>query len=77
MELKKTFVLRNFKILIFFIYLFLNFNFYSNAHMKGIFTFEEEAKEKALELNCKGTHKNKDKWLPCENEKELHKFLRK
>ena len=45
--------------------------------MKGIFSSEQEALTKSLELGCNGTHKNMDKWLPCENEKELHKFLNK
>ena len=45
--------------------------------MKGTFSSEQEAITKSLELGCKGTHKNMDKWLPCENEKELHKFLNK
>ena len=38
---------------------------------------EEKANEKSLELGCYGTHKKKDKWLPCRDEEELHKFLRK
>ena len=45
--------------------------------MKGTFSSEQEALTKSLELGCNGTHKNMDKWLPCENEKELHKFLNK
>ncbi len=77
MKLKPTSVLKNFKIPIIFFYLFLNFNFLSYAHMKGTFSSENNAAKKSLELGCIGTHKNKDKWLPCENEKELHKYLRK
>ena len=45
--------------------------------MKGTFSTQKEAEKKSLELLCVGTHKNQDKWLPCENEKELHKYLRK
>ena len=48
-----------------------------NAHMKGKFLTEETALIESLKLGCKGAHKNKDKWLPCSNEKELHKYLRK
>ena len=44
--------------------------------MRGTFSSEQEAKKKSLELGCKGIHKNQDKWLPCENEKQLHKYLR-
>tara|TARA_A100001035_G_scaffold226350_1_gene187379 strand:+ start:674 stop:811 length:138 start_codon:yes stop_codon:yes gene_type:complete len=45
--------------------------------MRGTFTSEVEAKNRSLELGCDGIHKNQDKWLPCENEKELHRHLRK
>ena len=48
-----------------------------NAHFRGIFLTEVEAEKRALEIGCKGAHKSKDKWLPCTNEEELHKFLRK
>ena len=64
-------------ILVFGVTLFENFNLYSNAHIRGSFSFEQEAAKRSLELGCEGTHKNQDKWLPCENEKELHKYLRK
>ena len=77
MKLKLTSVLKNFKIPIIFFYFFLNPNSFSYAHMKGTFSSENNAAKKSLELGCIGTHKNKDKWLPCENEKELHKYLRK
>ena len=69
--------LRNFKFFIFLFLLFLNFNSYSLAHMRGTFLSEEEAKKRSLELGCEGIHKNKDKWMPCKNEKELHIYLRK
>jgi|TARA_B100002019_G_C20935562_1_gene434281 hypothetical protein len=45
--------------------------------MKGTFLSEEDAKNRSFELGCEGIHKNKDKWLPCKNEKELHIYLRK
>ena len=77
MKLKRTSVFRKFKITIIFFYFFLNFNSFSYAHMKGTFSSEQKAAKKSLELGCIGTHKNQDKWLPCENEKELHKYLRK
>ena len=69
--------IKSLKILSYFFLLIFNFNFYSIAHMKGTFSSEQEALTKSLELGCNGTHKNMDKWLPCENEKELHKFLNK
>ena len=55
----------------------LNFSNYSHAHVKGMFSSEQDAVKRSLEIGCEGIHKNQDKWLPCENEKELHKFLRK
>ena len=70
-------VLRYLKLFIFLFLLSQNFSDYSNAHMKGIFSSEEEALKRSLELGCEGIHKNQDRWLPCENEKELHKYLRK
>ena len=76
-KMKFNSVFRNFRILIISFYFFLNFNSFSYAHMKGTFSSEKNAAKKSLELGCIGTHKNKDKWLPCENEKELHKYLRK
>ena len=70
-------ILRNFKFFIFLFFLSLNFNRYSHAHMRGTFSTEQEAKNRSLVLGCEGIHKNQNKWLPCENEKELHKYLRK
>jgi len=67
----------NLKSLIFLFFLFLNLIDYSNAHMKGIFSSEQEALKRSLELGCEGIHKNQDRWLPCKNEKELHNYLRK
>ena len=54
--------LRNFKFFIFLFTLFLNFNSYLDAHMRGTFLSEEDAENRSLELGCKGIHKNKDKW---------------
>ena len=45
--------------------------------MRGIYISEEDAAKRSLELGCEGIHKNKDKWMPCKNEKELHIYLRK
>ena len=72
-----NFVFKKIKTLTFFFFIFLNFDLSSNAHMKGTYSTEKEADKKSLELGCNGIHKNQDKWLPCENEKELHKYLRK
>ena len=47
------------------------------AHLRGNYLIESEAKKKAKELGCSVTFKLKEKWMPCESEKELHKYLRK
>ena len=47
------------------------------AHYQGYYSTKSEAIEKARELGCLGTFKLKEFWMPCDNEKELHKFLRK
>ena len=70
-------VFRNFKFFIFLFLLSLSFSSYSNAHMRGTFLSEEDARNRSLELGCEGIHINQDKWMPCKNEKELHKFLNK
>ena len=62
--------------------LFIILGFYvmdieSNAHLRGYYSTEIKAKEKAKEIGCIGTFKLKQMWMPCENEKELHKYLRK
>ena len=71
-----TFVFKKIKTLTFLFFIFINLNFSSYAHMKGTFSTEKEAEKESLTLGCVGTHKNQDKWLPCENEKELHRYLR-
>ena len=48
----------------------------SKSHLRGNYSTENEAKEKAKELGCGGTFKLKDMWMPCLSEKELHKYLR-
>ncbi len=68
---------RNFKFFIFLFFLSLNFNNYCLAHIRGTLLSEEDAEKRSLELGCEGIHKNQDKWMPCENEKELHIYLRK
>ena len=47
------------------------------AHLRGYYLTEKEAKEKAEEIGCTGTFKLTEMWMPCDNEKGLHKYLRK
>jgi len=72
-----TEILKNWKLIIFLPCLFLNFNNDSYAHIRGTFSSQEEAFKQSTKLGCEGLHKNKDKWLPCKDEKELHEYLRK
>ena len=58
------------------LYLLL-YQFALSAHVKGFYKYQSEAKEKSAELGCEGTFQIKDLWMPCKNEKQLHKFLRK
>ena len=75
----KTNFISKLKLINFFLIIFgLNLiDIESNAHLRGYYTTESEAKEKAKDLGCIGTFKLKEMWMACENEKELHKYLRK
>ena len=52
-------------------------DFESKAHLRGNYLTEGEAKKRAKELGGSGTFKLKEMWMPCQSEKELHKYLRK
>ena len=59
--------------------IFFGFNVFdieSKAHIRGNYLTESEALKKAKELGCSGTFKLKEMWMPCNSEKELHKYLR-
>ncbi|WP_341884273.1 DUF3721 domain-containing protein [Synechococcus sp. UW140] len=47
------------------------------AHSKGMYKTRAEAEKRALELGCKGSHQNNGLWMPCADESNLHKELRK
>ena len=47
-----------------------------NAHSRGIYKNPTDAKDQSSQLGCVGIHKNGEYWMPCSNEKELHKKLR-
>ena len=75
----KTNLISKLKLINFFLIIF-GFNLIDielKAHLRGSYSTESEAKEKAKELGCMSTFKLKKMWMPCENEKELHKYLRK
>ena len=49
----------------------------SQAHSTGIYESEAEAKQRATELGCDLVHQNNGRWMPCSDEAELHRMLRK
>ena len=75
----KTNLISKLKLINFFLIIF-GFNSIDielKAHLRGYYSTESEAKEKAKELGCLGTFKIKEMWMACESEKDLHKYLRK
>ncbi len=49
----------------------------SHAHNRGLYATEAEAMQRAEQIGCTSIHQNKDRWMPCANERELHQHLRK
>ena len=49
----------------------------AQAHSTGIYKSEAEAKQRATELGCDSVHQNNGRWMPCSDEAELHRMLRK
>lgn len=46
------------------------------AHGRGLYDNKADAERRAQELGCIGVHQNKDKWMPCRDEQQLHHHLR-
>jgi len=47
------------------------------AHGKGIYDTEAEAQQRAAEIGCTTVHENNGRWMPCADERQLHRQLRK
>ena len=47
------------------------------AHGKGLYSTEDEARQRAAEIGCSSVHENNGRWMPCTDERELHQQLRK
>jgi hypothetical protein len=47
------------------------------GHGKGLYATEAEAQERAAEIGCASVHENNGRWMPCADERELHRQLRK
>ncbi|WP_392352021.1 gibberellin regulated-like protein [Parasynechococcus sp.] len=49
----------------------------ATAHPKGLYSTEQEALERAQQIGCDNVHRNNGRWMPCRDERELHRQLRK
>ena len=49
----------------------------SKAHSRGVYNTEAEAQIRAQQIGCKTVHQSYGKWMPCADERELHRQLRK
>ena len=49
----------------------------AHAHRKGIYESRSEAEKRAEEIGCSTVHQNNGRWMPCADEQELHRQLRK
>jgi hypothetical protein len=49
----------------------------SMGHTKGIYQSKADAQLRTVEIGCKSVHQNNGKWMPCADEQELHRQLRK
>ena len=49
----------------------------SFSHSKGIYETKAEAEQRASEIGCTSVHENKGHWMPCADDGELHRQLRK
>ena len=49
----------------------------SLGHSKGIYQTKADAEKRAGEIGCKSVHQNNGKWMPCADERELNRQLRK
>jgi len=47
----------------------------AQAHTRGLYATKQEAEKRAAELKCKGTFPLGTLWMPCANERALHKAL--
>ena len=47
------------------------------AHGKGIYATAEEAQARAQQIGCSTIHQNNGRWMPCADEQELHRQLRR
>lgn len=49
----------------------------ARAHLHAMDASKAEAEQRAAELKCKGVFAMGSQWMPCANERELHKALQR
>ena len=49
----------------------------SRAHSRGVYNTEADAQIRAQQIGCKMVHQNNGKGMPCADDRELHRQLRK
>ena len=49
----------------------------SVGYGKGIYPSKADAQQRGSEIGCTTVHQNNGKWMPCADERELHRQLRK
>ena len=47
------------------------------SHGKGMYDTKAEAEKRAREIGCEGVHENNGRWMPCLDEADLHRALRR
>jgi len=47
------------------------------GHGRGLFATQAEAEQRAAELHCTGVHQNNGRWMPCRDEADLHRAMRR
>ena len=47
------------------------------GHSKGLYATKAEAQQRATEIGCTSVHESNGRWMPCADERELHRQLRK
>jgi len=47
------------------------------GHGRGLYATQAEAEQRAAELNCTGVHQNNGRWMPCRDEADLHRAMRR
>ncbi len=47
------------------------------GNSKGLYATKAEAQQQGAEIGCASVHENNGRWMPCADEREIHRQLRK